>query len=110
MTSARDAGTRRGENFLDDRRLCLQSRHAMKARLVRIGNSRGIRLPKVVIEQARLTDEVELEVRGATVVITAARKARDGWAEAAQKLHSQGGDQLLDPPTSTDFEEAEWQW
>ena len=82
----------------------------MKAQLVRIGNSRGIRLPKVVIEQARLTDEVELEVRGATVVITAARKARDGWAEAAQHLHSQGGAQLLDPPTSTDFEEAEWQW
>lgn len=82
----------------------------MKAQLVRIGNSRGIRLPKVVIEQARLTDEVELEVRGSTVVITAARRPRDGWAEAARQLHSEAGDQLLDPPTSTDFEEAEWQW
>lgn len=106
----RAAGPRRGENFLDGRRLCLQSRYVMKAQLVRIGNSRGIRLPKVVIEQARLTDEVELEVRGATVVITAARRARDGWAEAAQQLRAQGGDQLLDPPTATDFEDAEWQW
>lgn len=101
---------RRSANVLDDRRVYLQSIYAMKAQLVRIGNSRGIRLPKVVIEQARLTDEVELEVRGATVVITAARKARGGWAEAARQLHSQGGDHLLDPPTSTDFEEAEWQW
>jgi antitoxin MazE len=82
----------------------------MKAQLVRIGNSRGVRLPKVVIEQAGLTDEVELEVRGATVVIAAAKKPRAGWAEAAKKLRSAGGDKLLDPPTSTEFEETEWRW
>lgn len=82
----------------------------MKAHLVRIGNSRGIRLPKVVIEQARLTEEVELEVRGSTVVIAAAKKPRSGWAEAARELHASGADRLLDPPTSTDFDETEWQW
>lgn len=82
----------------------------MKARLVRIGNSRGVRLPKAVIEQARLTDEVELEVRGATVVIAAAKRPREGWAEAARELHASGGDRLLDPATPTAFEETEWQW
>jgi virulence-associated protein VagC len=46
----------------------------MKARLVRIGNSRGVRLPKAVIEQAGLTEEVDLEVRGSTVVIAATGK------------------------------------
>ena len=81
----------------------------MKAQLIRVGNSRGIRLPKVVIEQAGLTEDGELEERGATVVITAARKTRAGWAEAARQLHARGADQLLDPTTSTDFEDSEWQ-
>ena len=82
----------------------------MKTRLVRIGNSRGVRLPKLLIAQAGLTDEVELEVRGNTIVIVAQNPPRDGWANAARKLHESDGDQLLDAPTPTRFDEAEWQW
>ncbi len=55
----------------------------MKARLVRIGNSRGIRLPKPLIEQAGLTDEVELRMQAGVITIRAATGARAGWAEAA---------------------------
>jgi len=77
---------------------------------VRIGNSRGVRLPKPLIEQARLTDEVELQLRGNTIVITARPAPRAGWAEAARRLHDQGGDKLLDPPTPTRFDETEWKW
>src|SRR5437773_10771624 len=82
----------------------------MKARLVRMGNSRGVRLPKPLIEQAGLTDEVELEVRGNTILIIAQKSARAGWAEAARTLHAKDGDRLLDGPTPTRFDEAEWQW
>ncbi|MEZ4300921.1 MAG: hypothetical protein R3B70_38660 [Polyangiaceae bacterium] len=82
----------------------------MKTRLVRVSNAPGILRPAVVIEEAGLTNEVELEVRGSSDVITAAKTAREGWAEAARLLRSARGDHLLDPPTSTDFEEAEWQW
>lgn len=82
----------------------------MKTRLVRIGNSRGVRLPKPLIEQARLTDEVELHLRGNTIVIAARPATRAGWAEAARKLHAAGEDQLLDPPTSTHFDDTEWEW
>ena len=82
----------------------------MKAQLVRIGNSRGVRLPKAFIEQAQLTDEVEIEVKGSSVVISPAQKPRAGWAEAARKLHEQDGDQLLDPSTPTQFEDTEWRW
>jgi antitoxin MazE len=82
----------------------------MKARLVRIGNSRGVRLPKPMIEQAGLTDEVELEVRGNTVLIIAQKSPRSGWAEAARKSHAEGSDRLLDPSTPTKFDETEWQW
>ena len=82
----------------------------MKTRLVRIGNSRGVRLPKPLIEQAGLTDEVELELRGNTIVIAARPAPRTGWAEAARSLHAEGRDQLLDPPTPTRFDETEWKW
>jgi len=43
----------------------------MKARIVRIGNSQGIRIPKLLLEQTGLSDEVELEVRGASLVVRA---------------------------------------
>ena len=82
----------------------------MKAQLVRIGNSRGVRLPKAIIEQAGLTEEVELEVRGNTVVIAATRRARAGWADAARALAASGGDRLMDPETRTQFDEDEWRW
>lgn len=75
-----------------------------------MGNSRGVRLPKPLIEQAGLSDEVELELQGNTIVIVATRVARRGWAEAARELNEQGGDVLLDGHTSTLFDENEWQW
>jgi antitoxin MazE len=75
-----------------------------------MGNSRGVRLPKPLIAQAGLTEEVELEVRGNTIVIVAQRSPRSGWAEAARKLHAEGGDSLLDASTPTKFDDAEWQW
>jgi antitoxin MazE len=82
----------------------------MKTRLVRIGNSRGVRLPKPVIQEAGLTEEVELRVRPGSIVIEPATGARAGWAEAAQRLAAAGEDRLLDPIASTRFEEKEWRW
>ena len=82
----------------------------MKARLVRIGNSRGIRLPKPLIEQAGLTDEVELRIHAGTITIRSTAGARAGWADAAKLMHERGDDRLLDPPTPTRFDEEEWTW
>ncbi|HEX9698587.1 MAG TPA: AbrB/MazE/SpoVT family DNA-binding domain-containing protein [Acidobacteriota bacterium] len=80
----------------------------MKAKIIRIGNSKGIRLPKPVIEQVGLAQEVELEVREGEIVISPTR-LRSGWSEAARALSAQGEDQLLDDtPTSFDLEEWEW--
>ncbi|MBI1746121.1 MAG: AbrB/MazE/SpoVT family DNA-binding domain-containing protein [Acidobacteria bacterium] len=80
----------------------------MKARLVQIGNSRGVRLPKPLIEEVGLSDEVELRVREGAIVILPARAPRDGWAAAAQALHEQGEGGLLDSPTLTRFDEEDW--
>jgi antitoxin MazE len=82
----------------------------MKARLVRIGNSKGIRLPKPVLEQIGLTDEVVLQVREHSIVVSAARRAREGWADAAKSLSAETGAGLLDPATPTWFDENEWLW
>lgn len=82
----------------------------MKARLIRIGNSRGIRLPKPVIEQAGLREEVELQVREGAVVISARKPRRAGWAEAARVMRKRADDRLLDASTPTLFDETEWHW
>jgi antitoxin MazE len=82
----------------------------MKTHLVRIGNSRGIRLPKTIIAQAGLTDEVELGVRDGAVIIARATSARSGWADAARQMRRCDEDRLLDAPIPTRFDEREWQW
>ncbi|MGH9895871.1 MAG: AbrB/MazE/SpoVT family DNA-binding domain-containing protein [bacterium] len=82
----------------------------MKTRLVRIGNSRGIRLPKPVIEEAGLSDEVELRVRPGAVVIQPTAGVRRAWGEAAKRLRERNEDALLDPGTVTRFDEQEWKW
>jgi antitoxin MazE len=79
-----------------------------KAKLVRIGNYRGVPLPKQLIEQAGLSDEVELDVREGAIVIRPADGRRSGWAESAAELAA-AGNELLDAPTPTAFDD-EWTW
>jgi antitoxin MazE len=82
----------------------------MRARLIQIGNSRGIRLPKTVLAEAQLEDEVELKAEPGCIVIRSAKRPRAGWAEAAQQMRERGEDRLLDPPMSTRFDREEWEW
>ena len=84
----------------------------MKARIVKIGNSQGIRIPKLVLEQTRLKDEVELKVQDHEIVITAPRRPRAGWEEAFREMAKRGDDELLDAPlpSLTRFDEEEWEW
>ncbi len=82
----------------------------MKARLVRIGNSRGLRLPKALIEQADLGEEVDLQVKDDSIVISRSGAPRRGWAEAAKTLVASGEDELLDEPVLTRFDREDWEW
>jgi len=82
----------------------------MKTRLVRIGNSRGVRIPKPLIEQAGLTEEVEMGLRDGAIVIQPAATLRSGWADAAKRMRQLDDDLLLDPSTPTNFDEGEWEW
>ena len=84
----------------------------MKASIVRIGNSQGIRIPKVVLEQTHLSGEVELEVRDRQIVIRSAKKPRQGWAQSFRAMAERGDDKLLDAEAvaQTSWDKEEWQW
>ena len=81
-----------------------------RTRIVQIGNSKGFRVPKVLLDHAQLPDEVELQADNGRLIVRAARGPRAGWAEAAKAMHTQGSDQLLDAPTSSRFDAKEWRW
>lgn len=82
----------------------------MRARIIRIGNSRGVRIPKPLLEEAALGDEIELIVEDGTIVIRPAQSARYGWAAEFTKMRAAEDDLLLDDATPTSFDDDEWKW
>jgi antitoxin MazE len=85
---------------------------AVKTRIIQIGNSQGIRIPKPILEQLGFTDEVELEVLPDQLVIRSVHQPRRQWDESFKAMAEAGDDQLLDdePLTLTEWEEREWEW
>ena len=82
---------------------------AVKAKLITVGNSRAVRLPKALIREAGLGDEVEIRARKGEIVIRPLGKTRAGWAEAAMLAHDRKEDVLLDPEVSTRFDDTGWE-
>ena len=82
----------------------------MRAKIVQIGNSRGLRVPKALLEASGIRDAVELSVEDGRLVVQPVRGVREGWADAAQAMAEREEDRLLDAETSTMFDETEWEW
>jgi antitoxin MazE len=82
----------------------------IKTRIVRIGNSRGIRVPKILLDQAQLPEEVELQAEPGRLIVLGARRPRTGWAEAARAMAAAGHDRPLDTTPPTRFDREEWEW
>jgi antitoxin MazE len=82
----------------------------MKAKIIRIGNSQGIRIPKPLLEQTGLGEDVELEVRADEIVIRSARSPRAAWATAFESMAEAGDDELLEEVTETSWDREEWVW
>jgi antitoxin MazE len=81
------------------------------AKIIAIGNSRGIRLPKQIIDELELGDAVELETRGREVIIRPARDLHEGWEASAIEMHGRGGDHLLIGELSaSSWDESDWTW
>jgi len=72
-----------------------------KTRIVRIGNSRGIRVPKLLLDRADLPEEVELRAEPGRLVVSAPARPRAGWAAKAKAMHQHGDDVPLDAATAT---------
>jgi antitoxin MazE len=84
----------------------------MRARIVRIGNSKGIRLPKPIIEQAGIAEDVDIVVEDEKIIIRPITTSRAGWDEAFQRMAENGDDVLIDTeqPIAHSWDETEWQW
>jgi antitoxin MazE len=83
----------------------------MRAALIRIGNSRGVRIPKPLIDQCRLRETVELRVENDCLVISPEQRPRQGWGEAFRAAGPAVHDELLLETTeANDFDRKDWQW
>lgn len=83
----------------------------MKVELVRIGNSRGIRIPKPFIEQCGLGETVELRVANDCLIISPERQARQGWNDAFRASGRALDDELLlEIAEPSEFDRKEWRW
>jgi antitoxin MazE len=84
----------------------------MKARVVKIGNSQGVRIPKPILEQTGIMEDVELEVEKGQIIIRPVSNPRAGW-DTAFKTMSEKDDDVLIHGTETishSWDEEEWQW
>jgi antitoxin MazE len=84
----------------------------MKAKIIKIGNSQGIRIPKLFLEQTGLGEEVEIEAVDDQIIIRPLTFPRHGWEETFQTMAESGDDRLLDGDLigQTGWDESEWQW
>jgi antitoxin MazE len=92
----------------------------MKIDLVRIGNSRGIRIPKPIIAQCGLGETVDLRVENDCLIISPGRQPRRGWEQAfrgangASSHHTASktmdDELLLEGTEPNEFDHKEWRW
>ena len=82
----------------------------MNVKLVRIGNSRGVRIPKPLIEEACLTENVALRVVNAGILIERLTAPRIGWEDAARELALEHGDEPVGERASIASDGTDWTW
>jgi antitoxin MazE len=82
----------------------------MRLELTRIGNSRGIRIPKPLIAQCGLGEVVELRVTPEGLVIAPHRAPRHGWKQAFAAAHLIEREMLMEPSSPNAFDGEEWRW
>ena len=84
----------------------------MQVELIRIGNSRGVRIPKSVIDQCGFGDSVYLKVEEGRVILARGCKPREGWREAivAARESLDGDELLLEGIPEHEFDRDEWTW
>lgn len=83
----------------------------MRAEIIRIGNSKGLRIPKAVLEQCGIKSAVDLRVEDHSLIVTPYEEVRAGWEKYFQLMAENKDDTLLDISSlSNSWDEDEWQW
>ena len=79
---------------------------------MKIGNSQGVRIPKLLLERSNLAEEVELEAEDNRIIIRSTKQPRQDWERAFRAMAERGDDLLLanNLVTLTQWDEDEWQW
>ena len=81
----------------------------MKASIIQIGNSRGLRIPKPILKQCGFQGEVEIEVHDKKLIIKSAKKSRLNWEKEFKAMTRRGDDQLIEF-AQNQWDEEEWEW
>jgi antitoxin MazE len=84
----------------------------MKSKIVPIGNSQGIRIPKPLLERSGLSGEVELVARDGMLLVRSMSRPRANWADAFRAMASRQDDRMVDDPPSSSsaWDGDEWAW
>jgi antitoxin MazE len=83
----------------------------MKVNLIRIGNSKGVRIPSSVIKECGFGEQIEMRVEQGVIVLSPLRGVREGWDAAFEKMAATGDDAaLISDALETDFDNEEWTW
>lgn len=80
----------------------------MEVSVIPIGNSKGIRLTKTLIEKYNITDKVELILEKGYIILKSKQEPRKGWEKAFKKMHEEGDDKLLFQDVFEDENFDEW--
>ncbi len=80
----------------------------MELSIIKIGNSKGIRLKKSILERYNIKDKVELILERGRIILKPVSKPRQGWEEAFKAMHDNEDDSLLIPDVFNEDTDEEW--
>ncbi|HMO79347.1 MAG TPA: hypothetical protein PKD24_01015 [Pyrinomonadaceae bacterium] len=81
----------------------------MKAQIIQIGNSQGIRIPKMMLEETGISGEVDLQITPEGILIKNIKKLRGDWDAIFKKI-GEADDDLSLSGGAAEFDKREWQW
>ena len=84
----------------------------MKTKLIKIGNSRGVRIPRSLLQEVNLGEQFEMVAVQDEIILRPSRRPRAGWEEQFRAMAAHGEDRLVDQAAEapTDFDTGEWEW
>ncbi len=90
----------------------METRSRTRTKVISIGNSQGVRIPKPLLELTGLGGDVELEVDRDRIIIRPASRPRQGWDEAFRGMAEKGHDRPVDDDLTgaSPWDQQEWEW